>query len=99
MNLEYIYLLKIEVSINEETCTLYNAYSTEKKAKQAFINLQSNYEKNFEQNGFLSDGEFHMNDVSAFASYNNKEHYYFINLEKIPLDITNHLPLSVFFKE
>lgn len=97
MNTEYIYLLVDEVSIKGEITTSHHAFSTEKKAKQALADLKSHYDKIFEERGFLSDGVDEMNETSAYDSFEGNEHYYFINIKKLPID--SELILWTFFKK
>ena len=97
MTKEYIYLVVDEVSIKGETTTLHHAFSTEKKAKQALADLKSHYDKIFEERGFLSDGVDEMNECSAYDSFDGNEHYYFLDIKKLPID--SELNLWTFFKK
>ena len=97
MTKEYIYLVVDEVSIKGETTTLHHAFSTEKKAKQALADLKSHYDQIFEERGFLSDGFDEMNECSAYDSFDGNEHYYFLDIKKLPID--SELILWTFFKK
>ena len=59
--------------------------------------MKSHYDKTFEESGFLSDGVDEMNACSAYDYFDGNEHYYFIDIKKLPID--SELIVWTFFKK